>query len=75
MNGKVAVVTGATSGIGRASSLFIAKQGIKRLSLLEGMRREEKLLKARLLLLGGELFTILKNSKKFINNTMMIKRL
>lgn len=29
MNGKVAVITGATSGIGRASALLFASQGIK----------------------------------------------
>ena len=29
MNGKVAVITGATSGIGRASFVLLAQQGIK----------------------------------------------
>lgn len=53
MHGKVAVVTGATSGIGRASSVLLAQQGIK--VVLAGRNEQSgKALKQEILSSGGQ---------------------
>jgi len=57
LTGKVALVTGASSGIGRASALALAKQGAK---IALAARRIEKLeaLATEIKTLGGEAITI-----------------
>lgn len=70
MNGKVVVVTGATSGIGRASSLLLAKQGIK--VILAG-RNEEigKALEGEIVASGREAVFI----KTDVSNAESVKKL
>jgi len=55
INGKVAIITGASSGIGEATALTLAKAGVK---VAIGARRIERLeeLSKKIIANGGEVF-------------------
>ena len=57
INGKVAIITGASSGIGEATALTLSKAGVK---VAIGARRVDRLeeLSKKIIAEGGEVFLI-----------------